>query len=245
MARRSSWSRYVEDVIVPNLVTAVFRVSVFLLAVWVVTWAVKASAGSPLPFEPYWLKAHFSTTSPTAVTVDVVELATGTQVANDSAAVQLQEDSANVDSWKFNLATVTSYPTTCAVKGYMIQWIGDAADCIAAPASCVQQTVTVGGDACQAAIASQSPFYEYATGVLSLHGITQKVLDYHDRRGELPIKWQKVLIAGDHIFGTPGDTLWIVYFWTDANNRPRIKCTVPTFSDPAVSLPSSTHCVVS
>jgi len=202
-----------------------------------------AWAGDPLNSQPNIRLAEFLA-APAAVTVDVVDLSTGSQVADDVAATQVQRDLSDTIAWKYDLATVTGYPSGCEAKTYLVTFTPDAADCSegATPELCASEIVHVGGAACLASEDRISADPEFASTVISAQGITQSVLDFFERRGELVPKWRKLTIAADEDYATPETTLWEVYFWTDTNASPRIKCSVTTSSDPAVSLPSSSHC---
>jgi hypothetical protein len=202
-----------------------------------------AYAGPPLNSQPNLRLAEFLA-EPAAVAVDVVDLSSGTQVANNVAATQVQRDAADTIAWKYDLATVSGYPTGCAPKTYLVTFVPDAAECSEAgtPELCASEIVQVGGSACLAESSPVSIDPEYATSAIPGQGISQKVVDFHARRGLLTEKWRKILVAADLDFATPDATLWEVLFWTDGNEAPRIKCRVVTTSDPAVSLPSSSHC---
>jgi len=200
-------------------------------------------AGPPLPGQSNWITAELPG-APAAVVVDVVDIATGTQVGNNLATVQVQRDAADSIAFKFDLSTVTGYPTSCAPKSYYVTFIPDAANCSEAgtPELCATTIVDVGGSACLGAADWESISVVHSKVVVSAQGITQNVLDYYNRRGILPVKWRKLARAADLNFAASDYTLWEVYFYTSTNNAPRIKCTVPTLSDPAVSLPSASHC---
>jgi len=213
-----------------------------LLLVGICT-GVPVYAGPPLPGQSNWITAEIPG-SPAAVVVDVVDIATGTQVGNNLATVQVQRDALDSIAFKFDLSTVTGYPTSCAPKSYYVTFIPDAANCSEAgtPELCATTIVDVGGSACLAAFGWQSESIEHSSVVVSEQGITQEVLDYFNRRGILPVKWQKFAFAADLNFAAPDFSLWIVYFYTAAGNAPRILCTVPIYTDPATSLPSASHC---
>lgn len=200
-------------------------------------------AGPPLPGQPNWITAELPG-APTTVVVDVVEIATGTQVGNNLATSQVQRDAADTIGFKFDLSTVTGYPTNCAPKSYYVTFVPDSANCSEAgtPELCATTIVDVGGSACLASSDFESPSTIHSRVVVSAQGITQEVIDYYNRRGILPVKWQKFVRASDMNFASPDYTVWLVYFYTATNAAPRIKCVVPTATDPASALPSSSHC---
>jgi hypothetical protein len=200
-------------------------------------------AGPPLPGQSNWITAEIAG-NPTTVTVDVVEIGTGTQVGNNLATTQVQRDSVDTIGFKFDLSTVSGYPTNCTPKSYYVTFVPDGANCSEAgtPELCATTIVDVGGSACPNDSEFESDSVVHSRVVVSGQGITQEVLDYYNRRGILPVKWQKFVRAADRNFAAPDYTIWLVYFYTSTNNAPRIKCTVPTSTDPSVSLPSSSHC---
>jgi len=204
---------------------------------------VPSRAGAPLNSQPNIRLAEFLS-DPTAVVVDVVDLSTGTQVGNNLSATRLQRDSANTIAWKFDLKTVSGYPTGCDLKTYMVTFVPGSANCASgqSPGSCASELVQVGGSACLAETSPVSSDPEFATVPIPTQGITQKVVDFHARRGLLTTKWRKILVSGALNFSAPDATVWEVFFWIDTNEAPRIKCSVLTTSDPAISLPSSSHC---
>lgn len=199
----------------------------------------------PLPSDNHWRIALFSASPfPAAVTVDVVDLSDGTQVATDAAATQVQANSVDMAIWKFDLSTVTGYPTDGSFKSYLIIWQQDSDDCqeSGTPTECAYESATVGGDAQLDAATGVSTSVVYTTSVTSAQGITSSVIDFYARRGQQVPKWRKIDIAADKDYSTPDSTVYEVFFYTDAQSSPRPLCTVVTATNPASSLPSSTHC---
>jgi hypothetical protein len=202
-----------------------------------------AFAGPPLNSQSNWRSAAFQS-APTTVTVDVVDLATGTQVGNNLATSQVQADSADTVIHKFDLSTVTGYPVGCEPKTYLVIFNPDSTNCSegGSPGLCAYDHVHVGGSACLASTQPVSESYAYTSSVVSGQGITQAVIDYYNRRGMHVPRWQKFEVAGDLDFSSIEETVWVVFFYQDDGDAPRIRCTVPTTTDPAGSLPSATHC---
>lgn len=200
-------------------------------------------AGPPLNNQENIRTAAFQS-GPTTVTVDVVDLSTGSQVGNNLATAQTQADSSDTIIHKFDLSTVTGYPTGCEAKTYLVIFNPDSADCSESgdPDLCAYEEVQVGGSACLASMEPISPSFTYTSTVVSAQGITQDVIDFYNRRGLLVPKWQRFDIADDLDFASIDETIWFVFFYTDSGAAPRIRCTVRTTTDPAGSLPSSTHC---
>lgn len=203
-------------------------------------WMALPVAAQPLPGEPFPIVAEFATSPPSAVTVDVLELPAGTQVGDDLAATQVTRDANSQALWRFDLSSVTGFPTDCTQKTYLVTWVPDATDCSvgASPTACASQTIEVGGTACAMTGAVSPDFYHTST-VVSAQGITQTVIDYYGRRGQLPIKWRHTRVATDGDHSSPDFQWWDVYFYTIENQIPRI-CTVSTTSDPASALPTET-----
>jgi hypothetical protein len=202
-----------------------------------------ASAGPPLNSQSNWRTAAFQT-SPTAVTVDVIDLSDGSQVGNNLATTQVQDDSADSIIFKYDLSTVTGYPEGCEPKSYLVMFNPDSADCSEGndPDLCAYDWVQVGGSACLAALQPVTTSFTYTSSVVSAQGITQDVIDFYNRRGLLVPKWQTFESAGDLDFSGIDETTYLVFFYEDSGAAPRINCTVPTTSDPGSALPSATHC---
>jgi hypothetical protein len=95
------------------------------------------------PSIPNWQVARFP--SATSVTVDVYQIDSSTQVADDAATTRVQLDSANSDLFLFDLATVTGYPNDCSRKTYLLRYAPDAADCTNNPGTCAVDAVVVNG----------------------------------------------------------------------------------------------------
>lgn len=205
-------------------------------AITVLVWAWL----TPARADENWITAGFASL-PAAVTVDVVDLGLGTTVGDDLATAQITIDGATSIYHQFDLATVTGYPTDCAQKTYLIEFIPDAADCSTAgtPALCATSVVRAGGG-CPT---PNSGFYVHTATVITAQGITQDVLDWYAARGMLTLKWVKARRSNGSDFSSPDATMWQVYFYQDGGAAPRIKCVVETGSDPSVSLPSSSHCI--
>jgi hypothetical protein len=221
------------------------RLALFhLVALWVLACGLEpALAGAPLNSQSNWRTAAFAS-GPTAVTVDVIDLSDGSQVGNNLATTQTQADSADTIIHKYDLSTVTGYPENCEPATYLVIFNPDATDCSesGSPTLCAYDYVQVGGSACLASTQPVSQTFVYTSSVVSGQGITQDVLDFYNRRGMLVPKWQKFETAGDLDFSGIDETAWLVFFYEDSGSAPRINCTVPTTTDPAGSLPSSSHC---
>jgi len=202
-----------------------------------------AYAGPPLNSQKNIRSAAFQS-APTTVTVDVVDMDTGTQVGNNLATTQLQADSSDTIVHKFDLSSVTGYPEGCEPKTYLVIFVPDSADCSesGSPALCAYDWVQVGGSACLASASPVTQSFSYTSTVVSAQGITQDVVDFYNRRGLLVPKWQRFDIAGDLDFSGIDETIWLVMFYQDDGSAPRVRCSVPTTTDPSSSLPSATHC---
>ena len=59
----------------------------------------------------------------------------------------------------------------------------------------------------------------------------------------LPIRWIQLKHAADRDFATPDFSEWQVYFYGQNGEFPHLLCVVPTLTDPASALPSSSSCV--
>ena len=199
-----------------------------------------AYAGAPaVPGEPNYRTARFPSGA-TAVTVDILEIG-GAQLADNVAATRAQLDAANTDVWYLDISQVSGYPVNCEPKTFLLRWNPDASDCSASPALCVEETAQVGGYLCEANPKVQVS-YVHASTVQSAQGINQSVMDYFNRRGQLPIRWREIRHATDLDFSSPDHTSWEVYFYLSTGDFPHLTCTVLTESDPSVSLPSSANC---
>ena len=215
-----------------------------LVALGVIVCGLRpALAGPPLNSQANIRTAAFQS-APTTVTVDVIDLSDGSQVGNDLATTQIQDDSSDSIIHKFDLSTVTGYPENCEPATYLVIFNPDAADCSESGDStlCAYEEVQVGGSACLSSMQPISQTFAYTSSVVSGQGITQDVLDFYNRRGMLVPKWQKFETSGDLDFSGIDETLWLVFFYEDSGSAPRINCTVPTTTDPAGSLPSNSHC---
>jgi hypothetical protein len=193
-----------------------------------------------IPGEPNWRLTEFPLGA-TTVTVDVVDMGSGVQVANDQATTQVQLDSTNIRTWKINLAALPGYPVNCEPATWLVRFRPDAADCVVSPSLCAADIVDLGGYLCKANSSVQVS-YVYANGVASGQGITQPVMDFFNRRAQLPIKWREVRVAANEDFTTPDYTWWEVYFYGTDEGLPKLLCTVKTSTNPQSALPSSGAC---
>jgi hypothetical protein len=200
-----------------------------------------ATAGDPLNSQPNWVAAAFIN-APAAVAVDIVEMATGTQVGNNLPATQVGVDGGDSIYWRFDLATATGYPAGCEVKSYTVIFSPDGADCQegATPEVCATVTRQVGGASCFATANSNS--YIHTSTTVGGQGIDQLVLDFYNQRGTLPLLWIETDISSSYDYTAPDETIWEVYFYTSTASAPRVLCTVKTSTNPSGSLPSYTHC---
>ena len=188
-----------------------------------------------VPGEANWQVARFPDGAATVI-VDVFELG-GSQLANDQSAA----NTSNTDVWSLNVAAVVGYPTTCALKTYMLRWQPDAVNCSTNPAECVESTFRTGGVACRLDPHRQMT-NTWARTPVSAQGISFGVIKSYARVGEEPIRWQRFDIAADADYTGPSASIWHVFFYSQEGPFPHIECVVPTASDPAVSLPSSASC---
>jgi hypothetical protein len=162
-----------------------------------------------------WRVARFPSL-PASVTVDVMDITLGTQPGNNIATTRVQVDAADSDAFKYNLATVTGYPTTCTPKVYLLQFRPNTtADCNATPSGCVEETVYVGGPECFDESNARDE-QVYTSESIDAQGITKTVLEYYKRRGERVPKWRKTIVAYDGDFASPDETRWKVFFYSSS-----------------------------
>jgi len=213
-----------------------------LLALGVLAWCLSASSQTVFPGLEKWIVASFPSGA-TTVTVDVYDLSTGVQVANDQAASQISLDAAVTSSWRFDLSTIAGYPATCTLTQYLVRWAPDSADCSAAgtPSACADALVTVGGPDCEGDPGLQESTV-YAQTIAAAQGITREVYEWHRRRGLMPVKWREQRRSASRDFANPDATVWQVYFYSQGGEFPHLDCVVETTSDPSVALPSTASC---
>jgi hypothetical protein len=195
-----------------------------------------------VPGEPNWRVGVFATAT-TSVVVDVVDAATGVQVANNVATTRLQVDSTDASVWTLNLAAVPGYPVACERKTWLVRFVPDSANCsnAATPGLCADEIVHLGGYLCESNPSVQVS-YVHASSVQAGQGITQGVMDYFGKRAQLPVRWREIRVAADKDFTSPDHTVWEVYFYGEGGNAPHLACTVTTETNPTSSLPSSASC---
>jgi len=199
-------------------------------------------AADPLNDQPNWVVGQFPSGTPATVTVDVVQIETGTTVADDAAATQLQIDSADSIYWRYDLSTVSGYPTGCEVATYAVAFEPAGGDCSegGTPANCFFVMRQVGGSECFAT--AISTYYVHTSTIVSGQGIDQAVLDFYAARSVLPLLWVETSRSESEDYTAPDSNYWEVYFYTSSASAPRILCTVITTTNPSSSLPSYTHC---
>ncbi len=210
---------------------------------WLLAYCVTpAFAGAPLNDQPNWIIALFDGADPVGVTVDVVEVGSGTTVGDDLAAIELDSDSTTSIYWRFDLTQVNDYPTGCELKTYAMAFQPTTGDCsrFGTPANCRYAVVEVGGASCFAD--AISTHYVHTSTVVSGQGIDQAVLDFYNARSVLPLLWVEIDRSDDYDYTAPDSTYYEVYFYTSSASAPRVLCTVKTNVDPASALPSYTHC---
>jgi hypothetical protein len=178
----------------------------------------------------------------TTVVADVLEIG-GVQIGNNVATTRAQLDSADTDAFFFNLAGVAGYPVNCEPKTYLVRFVPDGADCSTGgtPSSCVEEVVDVGGYLCKAN-PKLNVSYVYTSATVAGQGISQAVMDYFGRHGQLPIRWRILKTAEDLNFTSPDHVAYEVYFYSTVGAYPHLTCTVLTTTDPNTALPSSAAC---
>lgn len=212
-----------------------------LKRLWALTAFLAALlAASGALADDFWTIAGFFT-NPTTVTVDVVDIDSGATVIDDGVCTQVTIDGNNSAYWRFDLSTVTGFPTGCDRKNYLLEFSPDGANCDedVTPALCATTFLRIGADEC---IGPRSSSYIHTSTVKAAQGISQTVLDFYTQRGTLPLLWIEHRYASDHNFSNQDQREYEVYFYTDGAAAPRVRCTVSTDVSPTGSLPSSSHC---
>lgn len=172
-----------------------------------------------------------------AVTVDVYEVNSATQVGDDIAATVIEIDEEDSDAWTFDLAAVAGYPVDCTPTDYVLRWNPDASNCSAedgTPALCFLETVHVGGPECETQGKVQVEVTK-TTVPNDAQGITQGVIDYYARRGERVQRWRKISTSYDGDFSSPVAVKWEVFFYRSSAESVAtpFSCGKETTSNPA------------
>lgn len=141
--------------------------------------------------------------------------------------------------------TIFDTPHQCAEMTMLVKWTPAGADCTASPSSCPFTVSRFGGDYCKHLLSERdaSEDFTYATGIVAGQGIDQKVIDYYTRRGQLPIRWQKIDRRIDPASGqASSDTFWRVYKYASNTAWPHLTCVVNTRTNPVTTLPTFSTC---